>query len=65
MHLHMSEERMNKDIRQLPNGDFEVVYNETLIDARTTSDGRKAVYWWINNKWEHKGWLMPQVPTPQ
>lgn len=27
--------------------------------------GSKAVWWLIDGKWEHKGWLMPQVGSDE
>jgi hypothetical protein len=33
----------------------------TYIESSVMADGRRKVFFMINRKWVHKGWLMPQI----
>jgi len=56
-----SERAMNNEIITRSNGDFEVIpEKQTKIMPRTHSELPQQVFWLVNGKWEHKGWLMPR-----
>jgi hypothetical protein len=32
-----------------------------VVYGFVTKDGRRAIYWLINDKFKHVGWLMPDI----